>query len=428
MQNRNHILNKAHDPKLINLLNMKFPRIKLLTIFVYLLFSFNSTLAETTFQLESSQTSERESKSLQVRSNGIGVSQKKAIDNAVTAAIQQAVGQYVQAETIVANNEIIKDELLSYSAGYVERYNLIEHIVDNDGLHQVEILANVRSNQLLEKLKDLNIAVRSIDGSSLAAKSDTQRDMQRQGARLLTEIWEKYPSSAYKIEIDQVDSKASSNSGDMTTLTINGTVQIDSQYIHHQEEVLEQVAIETKNNIQFDRVLTLQDEYELPVTTLCFVEKSGFRIPASPHENHLSLFDRCYIVDHKVFVRGLTDAGLFKFKNNGSLAFYFNRGDAWLWTGHHGDLGESLLIEVVDQNEIALAKGISFLSGIWGTESYLWKDQGWPFAYDTVWKSGERYQFLFFVGSKLPFSISIDVETNKIADAASVVISVMDFR
>lgn len=407
---------------------MKFSKTIPFSWLALLFFLFSSVIPAATFPLNSPEASQAEKASLSIQSTGIGISQEKAVANAVTNAIQQAVGQYVQAETIVANNDIIKDELLSYSAGYVESYNVVQQSVDNDGLHHVEILAIVQSSQLLEKLNALNIAVRRIDGASLAVKSDTQRTMQEQGANLLAGIWEQYPSAAYQIKIDQVDSKASATSSEMTTLTIKGSIQIDGQFIQHLEEILGQVDIEKKENIKFDRVLKLHDEYESAVSVLCFVNKSSFRVPTNPHENHLSLFDHCYVVDQEIFVRGLTDAGLFQNKNSGARAFYFNRGDGWLWTGHHGDLGESVLVEVVDQNENTLAKGISFLSGIWGTVSYLWKDQGWPFAYDAFWKSDKQYRFLFFVGAELPFYISIDVQTDRIADATGVVLSIIDFR
>ena len=47
------------------------------------------------------------------------------MQNAFSEAIEQTVGVLVDAETVVKNDQLIRDEILTYSRGYVEKYEIV---------------------------------------------------------------------------------------------------------------------------------------------------------------------------------------------------------------------------------------------------------------------------------------------------------------
>jgi hypothetical protein len=53
---------------------------------------------------------------------GIGLTPEAAEKQAITDAVRQAVGTFIDANTVVKNEEVIKDRILSVSNGFVKEY------------------------------------------------------------------------------------------------------------------------------------------------------------------------------------------------------------------------------------------------------------------------------------------------------------------
>ena len=69
---------------------------------------------------------------------GVGTDPDKAVQNAFSQAIEQTVGLLVDAETVVKNDQLIRDEILTYSRGYVEKYKIVKQW-EEGGLHHATI-------------------------------------------------------------------------------------------------------------------------------------------------------------------------------------------------------------------------------------------------------------------------------------------------
>lgn len=95
---------------------------------------------------------------------GYGVSKEKALKSAFKAAVSQYVGVLVDADTVMKNNKIIKDEILTASNGYIQSYDEIS-TSKSDGLVEVQIKALVKSQKIFKKVESLNIATKNIVGA-----------------------------------------------------------------------------------------------------------------------------------------------------------------------------------------------------------------------------------------------------------------------
>ena len=94
---------------------------------------------------------------------GVGTDPEKAIQNAFSQAIEQTVGLLVDAETVVKNDELIHDEVLTYSRGYMEKYEVVRRWQEG-GLHHAKIRAVVARDKLVEKLRGMKLAVQEVSG------------------------------------------------------------------------------------------------------------------------------------------------------------------------------------------------------------------------------------------------------------------------
>ena len=106
-----------------------------------------------------------------VVASGYGTTADDAKKAAIRAAVEQVVGSMVDAETLVENDELVRDEILSYSAGLVESAEFVgEPRKTPAGLVEVRIRAVVKKTKIEAKLPKSEKVVREVSGQSLFAK------------------------------------------------------------------------------------------------------------------------------------------------------------------------------------------------------------------------------------------------------------------
>ena len=106
---------------------------------------------------------------------GLGVSPDAAEKQAITDAVRQAVGAYIDSDTLVQNEEVIKDRILTVSNGFVKEYKVIAPARKrDDGLFEIQIVAKVEINQLLAALKSTSLIHADLDGQNIWAEGVTK--------------------------------------------------------------------------------------------------------------------------------------------------------------------------------------------------------------------------------------------------------------
>jgi hypothetical protein len=114
---------------------------------------------------------------------GIGVDPEKALQNAFSQAIEQTVGLLVDAETVVKNDKLIRDEVLTYSRGYMENFEIVKRWQE-DGLHHATILATVARDKLVAKLKGMKLAMVDTPGELKARQFEFDAKNEEQAAEM----------------------------------------------------------------------------------------------------------------------------------------------------------------------------------------------------------------------------------------------------
>ncbi len=131
-----------------------------------------------------------------VVAEGVGATADEAVRDAFRNAVRQVVGAVVDAETLVENDEIITDKVLTYSDGFIKDYEDVPGSKKlKDGLHHIKIKAQVERRNIIAKLEAAKVAMKAVDGKGLFAEAVTQLDAEKDAAKLLQKQFEGFPQS-----------------------------------------------------------------------------------------------------------------------------------------------------------------------------------------------------------------------------------------
>ena len=67
-----------------------------------------------------------------VVAEGVGLTPDESFKDALRTAVRQVVGTVVDAETLVRNDDLIKDQILTYSDGFVPRHKQLSQKQEGD--------------------------------------------------------------------------------------------------------------------------------------------------------------------------------------------------------------------------------------------------------------------------------------------------------
>ena len=90
----------------------------------------------------------------EVISTGEGSTIESAVHNAMRAAIEQETGVIIDSKTITQNRQLIDDEIILKSRGFIESYEIIKQ-TQKSGIFEVIIRANVKSEELKTNLMNI---------------------------------------------------------------------------------------------------------------------------------------------------------------------------------------------------------------------------------------------------------------------------------
>ena len=111
----------------------------------------------------------------EVAVRGAGGSAEAALKNALANAVQQVVGAYVDQKTLVQNEAVIEDKILSVSAGFVQKYDEVRPPSQRpDGAWEVTVRAVVKKGAVGTALRTAGVVRVDADGRADWARQVTQ--------------------------------------------------------------------------------------------------------------------------------------------------------------------------------------------------------------------------------------------------------------
>lgn len=114
-----------------------------------------------------------------VEATGRGGNAREARQDAIVAALRQIVGEYIEADVQLADEEVVRNEILSFSnAAGVQSEQIGEPRLVGDEV-EVTMKVTVEPRPLVERVRGAAKAGACLDGAALAASSPPPRTTSR---------------------------------------------------------------------------------------------------------------------------------------------------------------------------------------------------------------------------------------------------------
>lgn len=89
------------------------------------------------------------------------IAREQALAEAFRQAVRQAVGVMVESESLVQNQILVTDQVLSHSSGFIKKYCVTSETLE-DGVYQVDIRATVSETKLKRALSAIGVTARKM--------------------------------------------------------------------------------------------------------------------------------------------------------------------------------------------------------------------------------------------------------------------------
>lgn len=160
---------------------MTLKNVRFIATFLVAVTFFNSIFAQKAGQL------------VDVIAVGVGMTQDEAHKAANKAAVAQVVGTMVDATTLVENDELVENKILTYSPGLIAESKIIGTPKKNaNGLVTLKVKATVKKIALREKLAAAKLVSVAIDGESLWAQAVSAQDNLANAEAMIKDVLAKH--------------------------------------------------------------------------------------------------------------------------------------------------------------------------------------------------------------------------------------------
>ena len=185
-----------------------------------------------------------------VVATGYGTTVREATRAALRSAVEQVVGTMIDATTLVENDKLIEDEILSYSAGMIASSKVIgEPKKSEDGIFTVKVKASVKKGRLQEKLRSASAVNVALDGADLFARMTAAKDNLADAEAMIKAVLAKHKDCVIAETIPGKNGKSPIDLDPKTgEVFVNVRVRVDqAKYTQFANEVVEKIgAMATK--------------------------------------------------------------------------------------------------------------------------------------------------------------------------------------
>lgn len=130
---------------------------------------------------------------------GLGTSPEQSRSNGYRLAVEQALGSLISSESQVDQGRLKRDEIIAYSSGYVQRFEILDRRQSADGTYHTTMRVWVGRSALADRLLASSTATGTVDGSQAQAQIQTLRQERETGDRLLATVLRDFPARSFDI-------------------------------------------------------------------------------------------------------------------------------------------------------------------------------------------------------------------------------------
>ena len=133
---------------------------------------------------------------------GEGFSFEDAKQQAFKQVIEKEVGVIVDSERIVVEKDLVSSKILTYSAGFITSYNVLEHTPMGE-MHYVKLDVTVASSKLKDFILLQPFDILDYDGSQIKEMIDSFKQQAIDADTLVNNFLKYYPHEAYLVTTNE---------------------------------------------------------------------------------------------------------------------------------------------------------------------------------------------------------------------------------
>lgn len=190
------------------------------------------------FAANAAQAGEPEVVSVEVE--GVGSDRDTALRVAWDKAVRSVVGTIVDSETLVRNDQLIADEILTYSNGFIASYDLLREWTDAENRVHVRLDAKVARGKVSSRLTELHVTEGDVDSGSLRAQLSSKTKKAKEGRARLERALRPFIRASYIRAGDPIIDNVAANG----RLAVTVPLSFDNEAYQAALEKLEAVLIE----------------------------------------------------------------------------------------------------------------------------------------------------------------------------------------
>lgn len=131
-----------------------------------------------------------------IRVQGIGSNVQQAKENAFRTAVELQVGSVLVTEAESKNSRLLRNEIINYSAGYVDNYVIIE-TNNYNGKVSVIVDVTVSTSRIADRILGTSTNPKVFDNERHSIRYDTYINSKANGDKLLNSVLNDYPRKAF---------------------------------------------------------------------------------------------------------------------------------------------------------------------------------------------------------------------------------------
>lgn len=145
---------------------------------------------------------------IKIKSKGQNFDQAK--DIAFKLAVQQALGTFILSETVIKLNEVIREDIIMYSGGYIQDFKILEEKRDNN-LVTLTIDVWVSESKIANRVLNTNPIIGQIEGDRIATQLSTLQKDKKNLNELFHNVLQDYPTKSFELNLGNVNFQLSNN-------------------------------------------------------------------------------------------------------------------------------------------------------------------------------------------------------------------------
>ena len=175
-------------------------------------------------------------------------------------AVNQAVGSVVATQTQTQNQRLTRDEIINYSSGFVDRFEILEQ--QNHGNQvQLKMRVWVAESKLAHRLLGQSYDSQQVPGGRIGAQIETMLEERHQGDRLIEAVMQDYPQRAFDVRVGK--SRVNFDNHRQASIVTDVTIRWDRRFTDAVRDTLRRTNDPAKRAWVYQQAVNLEPTIQL---------------------------------------------------------------------------------------------------------------------------------------------------------------------